>query len=192
MFRAHHRHSSCRQREITMVLFMRVVGIVALMIMAVIPASAATACGIFGHDACQPDFGSSSARDLWWEIQNPPPRPREPQKPTRELNTIAEIITAVRQCWAPPRPDQARPGMQITVQLSFTRDGEIFGKPRLTYETPDTSPAHKSAYRRAVAAALANCTPLVFSPSLGNAIVGRPLTIRFVDERNLKQAEYAL
>jgi hypothetical protein len=175
-----------------MVLFMRVMGIVAFMIMAAVPASAAATCGIFGQGACQPSFGSSSARDLRWNVQNSLSEIRVPRKPTRELNTIAEIITALRQCWAPPRPDQARPGMQITVQLSFTRDGEIFGKPRLTYETPDTSPAHKSAYRRAVAAALANCTPLVFSKSLGNAIAGRPLTIRFVDERNLKQAEYAL
>jgi hypothetical protein len=162
------------------------------MIMAVISASAATTCGIFDQGSCQPNFGSSIARDLRWEVQDSPSEIRKPRKPARELNTIAEIITALRQCWAPPKSDMARPGMQITVQLSFTRDGAIFGKPRLTYETPDISPEHRSAYRMAVAAALARCTPLVFSKSLGNAIAGRPLAIRFVDERNLKQAERAI
>ena len=79
--------------------------------------------------------------------------------------------------------------MQITVQFAFTRAGDILGKPRITYETQGISPEHQSAYRMAVAAALARCTPLSFSKSLGNAIAGRIFAIRFVDERQLKRTE---
>jgi hypothetical protein len=79
--------------------------------------------------------------------------------------------------------------MRITVQFAYTRDGALFGKPRITYETPGISPAQQSAYRAAVAAALARCTPLPFSKSLGNAVAGRVFAIQFVDERNLRGAQ---
>ena len=51
------------------------------------------------------------------------------------LNTLTDIIAALRACWAPPPMDQSRPGMQITVQMSFRRNGELFGQPRITFES---------------------------------------------------------
>jgi hypothetical protein len=39
-----------------------------------------------------------------------------------------------------PDYDVARPGMQITVRLAFTRDGAILGEPRFTFTTPGVSP----------------------------------------------------
>src|SRR5262249_56813925 len=41
------------------------------------------------------------------------------------LNTLHDVIAALRACWAPPPMDQSRPGMQITVQMSFRRNGEL-------------------------------------------------------------------
>jgi hypothetical protein len=111
------------------------------------------------------------------------------QKPVGPLNTIAEVFTALEACWIPPALDQARAGMQITVQLSFKRSGELLGKPRITYETPDASDDERLSYRVAMAQALRRCTPLPFTDALGGALAGRPLTIRFIDNRKLKQAE---
>ena len=82
-------------------------------------------------------------------------------------------------------------GMRITVQFAYTRTGDLFGKPHILFETDGISPQHQSAYRAAVAAALVLCSHLPFSDSLGNADAGRILAIQFVDERNLKRAEYA-
>ncbi len=62
--------------------------------------------------------------------------PGEGQKPVAALNTIAEVFAALEACWIPPGLEQARAGMQITVMLSFKRNGELLGKPRITYETP--------------------------------------------------------
>src|SRR5262249_17873519 len=47
------------------------------------------------------------------------------------------------------------------------------------------------AYRIAVAKMLKRCTPVPVTEGLGNALAGRPLTIRFVDNRKLRQAENA-
>ncbi len=79
--------------------------------------------------------------------------------------------------------------MQITAMVSFTRKGEILGKPRITYETPEASDDERLAYRIAMAEALRRCNPLPFTDALGNALAGRPMTIRFIDNRKLKQAE---
>jgi hypothetical protein len=104
------------------------------------------------------------------------------------LNTLHDVIAALRACWAPPPMDQSRPGMQITVQMSFRRNGELFGQPRITFESVGASDDERLAYRIAVAKMLRRCAPLPFTDALGNAIAGRPLTMRLIDNRKLKQA----
>jgi hypothetical protein len=114
--------------------------------------------------------------------------PGEGQQPAAPLNTIAEVFAALEACWIPPALERARAGMQITVMLSFKRNGELLGKPRITYETPGASDDERTSYRVAMAQALRRCTPLRFTDALGGALAGRPLTMRFIDNRKLKQA----
>ena len=105
------------------------------------------------------------------------------------LNTLKDLGAALQACWMPPPLAQSRPGMQVTVQLSFKRNGELFGNPRITFETTGASDGERLAYRVAVAETLKRCAPLPFTAALGNAVAGRPFTMRFIDERKLKQAE---
>jgi hypothetical protein len=111
----------------------------------------------------------------------------QPQE--QPLNTLKDVIAALRACWEPPPIDQSRPGMQITVQMSFRRNGELLGHPRITFESVGASDDERLAYRIAVAKMLKRCSPLPFTDALGNAIAGRPLTMRLIDNRKLKQAE---
>jgi len=117
---------------------------------------------------------------------------RSPQpgskRPAMPLNTIQEVFRALEACWIPPDLDHAKPGMQITVLLSFKRSGDLNGEPRITYETPGSTDAQRYAYRLALAQAITRCTPLPFTEALGNALAGRPMTMRFIDRRNLKEA----
>ena len=141
------------------------------------------------------------APQLRWLVQNDTHGNQSPENPARkrndaapkseskpELNTLNDLFGAIRRCYVPPRLIEARPGMRMTVQFAYTREGEIFGKPRILYESPGASPVQQSAYRLAIAAALARCSPLPFSKSLGNAVAGRVFSIQFVDERNLRGA----
>ena len=105
------------------------------------------------------------------------------------LNTLRDLGAALRACWVPPPLDQSRAGMQITVQMSFRRNGELFGRPRITFESAGASDDERLAYRIAVGQMLKRCAPLPFTDALGNAMAGRPFTIRFIDDRKLKQAE---
>ena len=115
--------------------------------------------------------------------------PAAAQTPQLPINTLDEVSAALRACWVPPPLDQSRPGMQITVKMSFRRNGELFGQPRITFESAGASDDERLAYRIAVAKMLKRCAPLPFTDALGNAIAGRPLTMRLIDNRKLKQAE---
>jgi hypothetical protein len=79
--------------------------------------------------------------------------------------------------------------MQITVRMSFKRNGELLGQPKITFESIDASDDQRLAYRAAVAQMLKRCTPLPFTDALGNAVAGRPFTIRFTDDRGFRRRE---
>jgi hypothetical protein len=101
----------------------------------------------------------------------------------RKLDSISDMFAALRACWVPPPKDEARHGMEYTIRFAFKRDGEVIAPPRMTYATHDAPAALRDLYREAVDAALQRCTPLHFSAGMAGAVAGRPIAIRFVDER---------
>jgi hypothetical protein len=104
-------------------------------------------------------------------------------------NRLDEIGPLLSRCLPMPDYDVARPGMQITVRLAFTRDGAILGEPRFTFTTPGVSPEVRAAYQRAVVDMLNRCTPLPITKELGNAIAGRPFVIPIVETCKEEKAE---
>jgi hypothetical protein len=105
------------------------------------------------------------------------------------LDSIGAMYAALRACWVPPPKDAARQGMQYTVRFAFKRDGEMVAPPRVTYSSHDAPEDVRDVYRDAVNAALARCTPLHFSKEMGGAVAGRPIAIRFVDNRTIANAK---
>lgn len=103
----------------------------------------------------------------------------------KQLDSIGEMYAALRTCWMPPPKDSARHGMEYTVRFAFKRDGEIVAPPRVTYSSHDAPAEVRAVYRNAVNAALARCTPLNFSDGMSGAVAGRPIAIRFVDNRTI-------
>jgi hypothetical protein len=100
-------------------------------------------------------------------------------------DSISEMYAALRACWTPPPKDEARHGMEYTIRFAFRRDGEITAPPRRTYSSREASDEVRDTYSDAVDAALKRCTPLHFSKGMAGAVAGRPIAIRFVDERTL-------
>src|SRR5258708_16304166 len=105
------------------------------------------------------------------------------------LNTTNEVRAAPRTCWITPPIDQSRAGMQITVRMSFRRNGELFGHPRITFESTGASDDERLAYRIAVAKMIKRCAPLPLSDALGNALARRPLTLPLIHGRKAPPAE---
>ena len=75
--------------------------------------------------------------------------------------------------------------MDITVIVSFNREGAILGHPRITHESENASDNDRLKYRVAVMETLQRCTPLPFTEALGGAIAGRPFAIPFRARKKL-------
>jgi hypothetical protein len=100
------------------------------------------------------------------------------------LDTIKDVFAKLHSCWKPPAASRANP-IDITVVVSFNREGAIIGRPKITHESEHASDNDRLIYRVAVMEALQRCTPLPFTEALGGAIAGRPLAIPFRTRKKL-------
>jgi hypothetical protein len=100
-----------------------------------------------------------------------------------QVDNIKETFARLRTCWKPPPASRANPDVEITVIVSFTRDGNILGRPKITYESENATDNDRLEYRIAVMETLQRCTPMPFTESMGGAVAGRPFAIRFVPRR---------
>jgi hypothetical protein len=146
-------------------------------------------CSVFNHGPCIPEIDYPYGENLQLTIQSVPPQDdaAKYQKPDHDLDTIGDLFAALRSCWTPPLADAAREGMQMSVRFSFKRSGDIIGAPRLTYATEGISADTRATYLKAINASLDACVPLKFTDGLGGALAGRPIAIRYVDNRELGQ-----
>jgi hypothetical protein len=100
-----------------------------------------------------------------------------------QVDNLKEAFARLRTCWKPPAASRANPDVEITVIVSFTRDGNILGRPKITYESENATDNDRLEYRIAVMETLQRCTPMPFTESMGGAVAGRPFAIRFVPRR---------
>ena len=101
------------------------------------------------------------------------------------INSLQELFAALRACWEPPARDLAQEGMQMTVRFAYRRTGEIMAPPFVTYTKPGGKAEIKQTYRHAIDEALDRCGRLPFSAAFKSAIAGRPISVRYVDDRSL-------
>jgi hypothetical protein len=142
-----------------------------------------TVCSVFRDRPCQPQYPFPLGENLQLTINSTQDKQGESVDPDHKIDTIRAMFAALRACWLPPAPDKAHDGMQMSVRFAFNRDGGIIGEPRVTYTTPGTDDDTRKTYRNAIKEALGRCTPLPFSPGMGGAIAGRPIAVRYVDNR---------
>jgi hypothetical protein len=144
-------------------------------------------CGVFNRGPCIPELDYPIGENLQLTVQSQPASAdaAKYRKPDHDLDTIGDLFAALRACWTPPPTDAAREGMQMSVLFSFRKSGTPIAPPRLTYATPGAPADIRDTYLKAINASLGGCTPLTFTKSLGDAIAGRPIMIRYVDNRTL-------
>lgn len=150
---------------------------------------APTTCSVFHHGPCVPEIFYPYGENLQLTIESDPPEHDAAKyvRPDHDLNTIADLFAALRACWTPPPAEEAHESMQISVRFSFKRSGALFGMPQITFATAGMPAGTREIYRSAIAASLKACTPLSFTAGLGGALAGRPILVRYVDNRKLSQ-----
>jgi hypothetical protein len=145
-------------------------------------------CSVFHRGPCIPEIDYPYGENLQLTIESAPPEDDKAKyvRPDHDLDTIGDLFAELRSCWSPPA-DNAKAGMQMTVRFSFKRDGGIIAVPRLTFATVGASADTRATYLKAINASLDACVPLKLTDSLGGALAGRPIAIRYVDNRELEK-----
>jgi hypothetical protein len=95
------------------------------------------------------------------------------------VDNIHQVFERLGACWKPPPASRANPEIDITVVVSFMRDGNINGQPKITYESEQATDNDRLAYRIAVMEALQRCTPMPFTEGMAGAVAGRPFAVLF-------------
>ncbi|MEE1655238.1 hypothetical protein VB618_03440 [Microvirga sp. CF3062] len=128
--------------------------------------------------------------DAYRERLEPPPslpqsfnsiiRPPSGEEIPKQISTLSDIGRAMQACWQPTGVRYS--GQEVTIRISFKRNGEVLGKPMIThYRAGEPDAENREAFTQAVRAALVRCSPMPFTDKLGAAVAGRPFTFRFID-----------
>jgi hypothetical protein len=147
-------------------------------------------CSVLDEGPCFPEYLPPIGQDLRLTVAATEGTPTEKAAADRRddgqlVNSIRGMFDALRACWVPPPKEKARHGMEYTVRFAFKRNGELIAPAQVTYTTHDVPVAVRDVYREAVDAALKRCIPMHFSNGMGSSIPGRPISIRFIDDRML-------
>ncbi|MGA8902237.1 hypothetical protein [Bradyrhizobium sp.] len=144
-------------------------------------------CSVLNHGPCIPEIYYPYGENLQLTVESKPQEEDASryQKPDHDLDNIGDLFAALRSCWTPPPAESAKEGMQMTVRFSFKRSGDLIGPPRLTFATQGTPSEVRNTYLKAINDSIGACVPLKFTGNLGGALAGRPIAIRYVDNRDI-------
>ena len=152
-------------------------------------------CSVFRHKPCLPYYLPPIGQDLRLTIVSTDENGSQVENGEpitandHGLDSIRDMFAALRACWMPPPKDEARHGMEYTIRFALKRDGTMIAPPRMTYSSNGVPTATRDIYREAIDEALRRCIPLHFSAGMAGAVAGRPIAIRFVDDRTIDKRQ---
>jgi hypothetical protein len=146
-------------------------------------------CSVFDHGPCIPEIDYPIGQNLQVTVMSVPPGDQQDRyrRPDHDLDNIGDLFAALRSCWSPPAADTARAGMQMSVMFSFNTAGRPIAPPRVTFASKDAPQDTRGTYLKAINGSLDACLPLKLTKGLGGAVAGRPIMIRYVDNRELQK-----
>ncbi len=98
-----------------------------------------------------------------------------------QVDNLKDLFVRLRSCWRPP--PRAFAAIDITVIVSFNRNGDIMGRPKITYESEQATDNDRLLYRIAVMETLQRCTPMPFTQGMAGASAGRPFAVQFQNRK---------
>jgi hypothetical protein len=146
-------------------------------------------CSVFDHGPCIPEIDYPIGQNLQVTVLSVPPDDQQDRyrKPDHDLDNLGDLFAALRSCWSPPAADSARADMQMSVMFSFNTSGRPIAPPRVTFASKDAPQDTRAIYLKAINASLDGCLPLKLTKGLGGAVAGRPIMIRYVDNREVEK-----
>jgi hypothetical protein len=100
----------------------------------------------------------------------------------RQMERLAEVPPSFAKCWKTPEGLKSFERTEITARFGIKRNGELMGEPRITFSTLPPDTRARELLTEAALNAVKLCTPVNLSQSLGEAIAGKTISIRFIYE----------
>lgn len=99
----------------------------------------------------------------------------------KPVNVLADIAPGIAACWHAPHEND-----EITIRLSFTRQGMLIGRPRIMFMKSNAGADGEADLANSMMEALHDCTPLAFTDSFGAAVAGRVFTLHFTNHHTFR------
>jgi hypothetical protein len=100
--------------------------------------------------------------------------------PAQTIDGIDAVAPFLDHCVAGKlRGVGTTPPREVTLRVSFRRDGAFVGEPAVSYLRPTRGDPGQERFIADTIAAFKSCAPLPFSSGLGGAIAGRIFTFRY-------------
>jgi hypothetical protein len=96
------------------------------------------------------------------------------------VNSLHDLWQALGDCARRAQLAPEAAGSEVTVLFTLKRDGNLQGKPRITYSRLIGDKVDQQAFVAASLSAIAGCFPLPLTDGLGGAIAGRPIRFRLI------------
>ena len=143
-----------------------------------------TFCSVFDRNPCVPEPQYRIGQDLRLTVESEPATAMRCRTTTSTPSAICS--RRLRACWKPPERRQGarRDGNVDPVQLQARRPDDGAAARHLR-DAGRARPTRGRPIATAITAAFDRCMPLQFTNGLGGAIAGRPIAIRYVDDRTI-------
>lgn len=146
-------------------------------------------CSVFNHGPCIPEIDYPYGENLQLTVQTLPPKDEAAKyvRPDHDLDTIGDLFAELRSC---PSRAAGRCGARGDADVGAFQLQAVWRDHRRTaldLRHRGVSPDIRETYLKAINASLDGCVPLKFTGGLGGALAGRPIAIRYVDNRELDQ-----
>src|SRR5262245_7775381 len=100
----------------------------------------------------------------------------------KRLERLDEVPPSFRKCWKTPDGLRSFERTEVTARFSIRRNGALIGEPRITFSSLPADTKARELLTQAAVNAVTHCTPVNVSESLGSAVAGRTIAIRFIYE----------
>ncbi len=93
------------------------------------------------------------------------------------LNTLEELRAHLQACVAPSVMSE---GQQVTLRFAFRANGELMGRPRVSYVKGAPNLTLRKVLSDGAINAISACAPLSLTSGFAGALAGRVYTLRIV------------
>lgn len=94
------------------------------------------------------------------------------------VNTIRAMFDAIFACWVPPHDSSA---MEVTLSFALRNNGTLIGPPQVVSLHPaNATQISKEQLIASAMDAVGQAVPVAFTKSMGSAVAGRVLRLRFI------------